>query len=293
MKKNTNNYKVIPNLYIIGVYKGGTTSLHNYLIKHPLIDQGKQKETHYLDKFVYQELSSDRVSPEEYAKMFKKSNCEYLLESSPSYLYGSKELIKFIKSYSSSPRIILLLRNPKDRFISYYRYLHSKDIIKDDFKSFVKNCRKNYNYEDPLQKGIYQNALKEGLYINYLKNWMEEFSNNLMILFTEDLKNDPQHEMDKIFSFLNLDPIIYSKQDFILANKTINPKSKFIHNSLSSLNLRRIIHPKVYNKLIQIYRRINSQKEIKITQKETILLDDFYNVPNRKLFEYLKRSPKW
>jgi len=286
-------YQSLPNLYLIGVYKSGTTSLHNYLIKHPLIDQGKQKETHYLDKYVYQELESYKISPEGYEKMFKRSNCNYLLDSTPSYLYGTSELMDFIKCYSNSPKIILLLRNPKDRFISYFRYLHSKGLIKDDFKTFVKKCITNYDSNKQLKKGIYNNALKEGYYLNYLKNWVEKFPNNLIILFSEDLRNHPQHEMDKLFSFLNLDHIVYTKQDLTLSNKTINPKSRFVHNLLSSLNLRRVIHPKVYNRLIKIYRGINSQKEIRIKNKEIKFLENFYKTANQELFDYLQIEPRW
>lgn len=285
--------KIFPNLFLIGVYKGGTTSLHNYLIKHPMINQGLQKETHYLDKYVYEELSDKKNTPEDYKEFFEEANGKYYLDSSPSYFYGNSGLIDFIKLNSKNPKIILILRNPKERFISYYRYLYSKSIVSEKFSSFLNNCINNHTSDNLLRIGNYNNALKEGLYINYLKNWIEEFPNNLIILFSEDLKNNPQHEMDKLFSFLNLDPILYSKQDLIFSNKTINPKSKFTHNLLSSFNLRKKIHPKVYNTLIQTYRRINSQKDIRIINEETIFLDDFYKEANRKLFNYLQIEQRW
>jgi len=41
--------KVKPTLLIIGVQKGGTTSLHNYLSQHPTLSSSKEKELHFFD----------------------------------------------------------------------------------------------------------------------------------------------------------------------------------------------------------------------------------------------------
>jgi len=38
-----------PDFIIIGVQKGGTTSLYNYLIKHPNIEPSFRKEVHFFD----------------------------------------------------------------------------------------------------------------------------------------------------------------------------------------------------------------------------------------------------
>ena len=42
----------IPNLYIIGVVKGGTTSLHDILSQHPDIQMSTIKEPHYFSEKV-------------------------------------------------------------------------------------------------------------------------------------------------------------------------------------------------------------------------------------------------
>jgi len=44
---------VVPDFYIIGVVKGGTTSLYNYLIEHPSIQPSVGKE---IDYFVVQRM---------------------------------------------------------------------------------------------------------------------------------------------------------------------------------------------------------------------------------------------
>src|SRR5688572_4751100 len=39
----------LPSFLIIGVQRGGTTSLYDYLVQHPRIAPAKRKEVHYFD----------------------------------------------------------------------------------------------------------------------------------------------------------------------------------------------------------------------------------------------------
>ena len=61
----------IPNLFIIGVFKSGTTSLHRYLVNHPEISEGICKETHYLDEFVYFNRKSLKPNLSDYSNFYR------------------------------------------------------------------------------------------------------------------------------------------------------------------------------------------------------------------------------
>src|SRR3954471_22217123 len=43
-------WRVLPTAVIIGTQRGGTTSLHRYLVGHPDIHGARRKEVHYFDR---------------------------------------------------------------------------------------------------------------------------------------------------------------------------------------------------------------------------------------------------
>ena len=49
--------RLLPDFIVIGTQKGGTKSLYNYLIEHPQILPGLQKQAHYFDRNAEKPLS--------------------------------------------------------------------------------------------------------------------------------------------------------------------------------------------------------------------------------------------
>ena len=48
----------LPNLFIVGAAKSGTTSLHNYLNQHPDVFMSSHKEPHFL---INNEIGKSRI----------------------------------------------------------------------------------------------------------------------------------------------------------------------------------------------------------------------------------------
>ena len=86
---NPNNH--LPNLIIGGVHKAGTTSLHTYLSMHPDVCGSLIKELAFLLPSRYHQSVPDDAT---YSSHFKNHKGEkYILETTPSYLYGGLPLI--------------------------------------------------------------------------------------------------------------------------------------------------------------------------------------------------------
>src|SRR6185503_15252511 len=105
----------LPNLIIGGVHKAGTTSVFTYLSQHPDVCASSVKEIGFFMPLKYGE---QLPSLQEYAQYF--SNCvsskRYLLEASPSYIYGKEVIAERIKKeLGVSIKLIFILRNPADR----------------------------------------------------------------------------------------------------------------------------------------------------------------------------------
>jgi hypothetical protein len=108
----------MPNLFIVGAPKCGTTALSNYLAGHPMVFMSEQaglKEPHYfcsdanLDHFPH----ATTRTLESYLALFKNcgENMRYLGEATPIYL-ASRVAIGAILEQSPAARLIVLLRNP-------------------------------------------------------------------------------------------------------------------------------------------------------------------------------------
>src|SRR3954447_16033062 len=106
-----------PNAFIIGVQKGGTTTLDDWLSQHPQIYcYDSLKDVH-----LFGVLNNDEIE-----KKLLEEPCEYniepvVLQSAVNYIFYP-QLLCAIKENCSDAKLIVIIRNPVDRAISAYSY---------------------------------------------------------------------------------------------------------------------------------------------------------------------------
>ena len=108
----------IPDFFLIGASKCGTTAIYSYLRSHPGVFMPRKKEPHY---FSY-DLPGRRtlVREEDYRALFAAAAEETLVgEASASYLFSSCAL-KEIMSLNRSAKVIATLRNPIDMAYAFH-----------------------------------------------------------------------------------------------------------------------------------------------------------------------------
>ena len=117
----------LPNLFIVGAAKSGTTSLHNYLNQHPDVFMCTPKEPHFL---INNEIGKDRISigvsdKNKYLNLFLKGKKkQYRGESSVMYLmYPDIVIPKINQQYGEDCKIIIMLRNPIERAYSGFQHV--------------------------------------------------------------------------------------------------------------------------------------------------------------------------
>ena len=206
-----NQLAVPPDFLIIGVQKGGTTSLYNYLIQHPQIAAATDKEVHFFD------LNFDK-GVEWYKSRFPNSTeSDRLLtgEASPYYIFHP-HVPQRVYDLFPQIKLIVLLRNPVDRAISHYYYyvkinyesLSLEDAIAAEpirlqgeiEKLIASETYYSYNHQ-------HHAYLSRGIYVNQLPNWMKLFpKEQILILKSEDLYTDPAATFNTTLEFLNLPP---------------------------------------------------------------------------------------
>jgi len=179
----------LPNLLIIGAMKSGTTSLHNYLSKHPDIFMSEQKEIHYFSDVNYNSKSLDW-----YKKQFvtdKKIRGTSPQGYTKCHHNDAKNVLPRLAKTIPDVKMIYIVRDPIERYKSHILEAYHCDPPKD-----VKYSKKGDSF------------LKTSMYYMQISAFLKYFKKEqIYVLALEDLQENRLFEMNKIFTFLNVDKL--------------------------------------------------------------------------------------
>uniref|UniRef100_A0A672Y313 Sulfotransferase n=1 Tax=Sphaeramia orbicularis TaxID=375764 RepID=A0A672Y313_9TELE len=180
--------KKLPNALIVGVKKGGTRAVLEFIRIHPDV-RALGTEPHFFDR------NYDRGLDWYRGLMPRTLDSQITLEKTPSY-FVTREAPRRISSMSHETKLIVVVRNPVTRAISDYTQTLSK---KPDIPTFEELAFKNRS------QGLVDttwNAIRIGMYIIHLENWLQYFRLSQMHFVSgERLITDPRIITDKHFYF--------------------------------------------------------------------------------------------
>jgi hypothetical protein len=238
IKKKNNIYTIphkrIIDFIIMGVQRGGTTSLAHNLSKHQDI---------YLDNNIDPKISEVHFFDINWKKginWYKKQfNYKYKLvgEKTPD-LINLEYTFPLIQSVNPYIKLILVLRNPIERAYSAWK-LNVKYF--EEKNTFEEAIFTELNYKKNINKTFFtiaKNYLQRGLYFQQIEKLLKWFpKQNILILISENIKENPSKQYKKIYDFLNI--------DFV---KSQNYDITHVSNDTSKIN------KKLYNNLIKYYK---------------------------------------
>ncbi len=291
MKSNGCN---LPNLVIAGVHKAGTTSLYTYLAKHPEICPSFKKEIGF-----FLPLMFDQGMPpiEEYASYFRHcENQRFRLEASPSYFYGKDKIVSAIHKELPDAKIVLVLRDPTDRLISYFSRAVSKSMLPADigFKDYLAISEEK---QASSERSVYARGFREGLYIDYIQPWQSVFGSNLKVVFFDDLKESAFDLTSSICRWLGLDTSCFESRDFTVENKTMQYRHRTLHRFVKDAYIKNEAFWRKNHWLKQrlrgVYNRLNADKDQRlqtIDDASVARLRALYSPYNKKLKSFLESN---
>ena len=207
---------------IAGVNKCGTTSVFRYLAQHPQVSASRVKETRY---FVKDSKSKDQKSYSDYLEYFRHDveQGRLLLEASPTYFTSGTEIGAQIRRLLPDARIVVLLRNPVERLISYYR----STLVYDNYANeFVRKL----NFSEFVDLAIdavesdarggsreleFRRAIGQGNYARHLREFGEQFrEDQIRYFFFEDLVENTKRTMKDVSDFLEIDNEFFDNYEF-------------------------------------------------------------------------------
>ncbi len=227
----------IPNLFILGAPKCGTTSMAHYLGQHPEIYVCPVKEPHYFNiesghRYYYNEA--------DYLNLFSESTTKHrwLCEASVWYLYSEKAVDEIL-NFNPNAKFIVMLRNPTEMYLSLHRELlfGGAEDISSPIKAWKLQESRREGKNIPagctdVRMLQYGEACKLGAQLQRLVKRIS--SEQLKIVFLEDLKKDPDSCYLDVLGFLNID--IKSLENYDVVNLKKQRKYPWLSTLFISLN---------------------------------------------------------
>ena len=220
-------FRVLPECFVIGVVRSGTTSLYHYLGQHPCIGSSAYDEIGYFDDNYHLGVNWYKsLFPTKFTKnkIIKKHGSFLTYDVTPFYIYNPLVARRISASFPRA-KIISNLRNPIDRAYSNYILMYQDGDTTKTFEEMIQiamdEIEKNkskLNDEVYAADTFYQNILARGFYADQLKIWFEKFQKKqILIIPSEDLALKPDQVLTKVFEFLDLP--YFKIKDFTRQNK--------------------------------------------------------------------------
>lgn len=216
----------LPNLIIAGLPKCGTTSLFSYLDAHPQICGSSIKEP----DFFRPRGDHAPLRLEQYSALFSSNpSATWRMEASVHYFWGGREVAQDISRTLTNPRIIISLREPARRLWSAYTFTKSRGAIPIT-ESFPQTFERWQAEETAYLAGLREEPSPIGLsnYAAYLGPWLEAFGSDLRVIFLEDMARSAASEVEKLFRWLELEPLPSNQMEYERRNPTVSPRSQIV-----------------------------------------------------------------
>jgi hypothetical protein len=268
---------MLPNFFVVGAPKAGTTSLYHYLDQHPAIYMSPVKEPAffapdlvelkqqlgiaasddaelraYLDGPMTQRRSGVVTEWEQYLKLFKNVTHETAVgEVSGNYL-GSTRAPASIRERLPHARIVMILRDPVERLFSQHAEAVANGQAREDFVTWVEEQRAREAACQPPMGAVWN-----GFYARHLARYRACFpAQQLQIFRYEDYVAAPLNVLRTLFSFLDVDPefpVDMSRRH----NVTLQPRFPRLRRASASLRplLRRVLPARAVQALSSATRR--------------------------------------
>ena len=196
-----------PDFLILGVPKGGTTSLFAWLREHPKIWGHPRKELHFFD-------GDYHFGERWYCAQFPRfTNGSGILrgEATPN-MFSHPQAPARITRLIPHVKAVVLLRDPVKRAVSWIQHLQRLEGLQGSVESWLSQELDILQSLDAdaltRSERVGTGALQDSLYDLHLKRWQTCLADprQLLLISSEQLFHDPESQLSAVLGFLGLDP---------------------------------------------------------------------------------------
>lgn len=197
----------VPNFFIIGAQKCGTTSLFAWLAEHPNVYMSPRKEPCYFSS----DIGNRRIHVwEAYTSLFSAVCPEHAVvgEASTAYLF-SKVAVPSIEENLPGARYIVMIRNPVEMAYALHEQqirVHNETVADFDQAWHLSPERRAgrlvpRSCKDPILLD-YQSWCRLGEQLERLYSHLPPVRVHVLVL--DDIKEDSRHEYMRVLEFLGV-----------------------------------------------------------------------------------------
>lgn len=207
----TSPWRSLPDFIVLGAQKGGTSTLNYFIGKnHPQVLPSMRKEVNYYDRNFHRSLYWYRA----YFPLRRRlTDGRITGEATPQYLVHP-HVPGRIAQVQPDVKMVVLLRNPKERALSHYQMSVRKGRETLSFDEAVRREEERIGpewqrmLEDEHYESVAFRAFSyklRGRYAEQLKRYYEYFAaSQILVVSSDKLKHDTAATLQRICHFLGI-----------------------------------------------------------------------------------------
>jgi hypothetical protein len=303
----------VPNFFLVGAPKAGTTALYRYLDQHPAIYMSPIKEPNFFaDEIRLENFADDFRRPAEkrlqaqraylagpvsekfsggpidnwadYLKLFQSVKDETAIgEASVCYLW-SPTAPGNIHARIPDAKILMMLRNPVDRAFSQYAHMLSFAESRVSFADYLDAAFRSTS----TQISELYPFLQFGLYAEQVERYLARCdSSHVQIHFYDDFSRAPLDVMQSIFRFLDVDETFTPDMSERHMEAKV-PRSFWLKKVLKRTGAWNMVRAAMPENLR--YAGLAEKNKIRLTPEDRARLADYHRDDVGKLSALLSRD---
>ena len=211
-RSRSSRARALPDFIIVGVQRGGSSTLFNFIAQHPHIHRPLNKETHF---FTRDFARGERWYRSYFPKIAEIKPGQVTGEATPNYIFYPHSLNR-IKTMLPEVKLIVTLRNPVYRAISHYTFSRKVGVETLPISEAMAG-------EEHRIKSDYQRVLQEpgylgyehrhfsyktrGIYVDQLEKLYALFDpSQILVIKSEDIFEGRREVLAQIFTFIGVSP---------------------------------------------------------------------------------------
>jgi hypothetical protein len=217
----------IPNLFIVGAAKCGTTSLYQYLDQHPEIAMSTWKEPRFFGSDLVIRNDDRCRDMNQYLALFQHAPEAKVLGEATVYYMPSEKAAEEIKAFNPEAKIIIMLRNPVDMMFSWHGQLVWRGAEPlTCFEDALAAEAKRVQGRDIPRSAPFPAAVcyrKMATFSTQVARYLNTFSKDqVKIIIFDDFINQTERIYKEILAFLEVD--LNHQADFQVVNAAASKK---------------------------------------------------------------------
>jgi hypothetical protein len=258
---------MLPNFFVIGAPRSGTTSVYEYLHAHPDVCMSTTKEPDFFAQPAWDEVhpmgggSTPALLREDaqrneylsaelpvYEGLFSGASNESRLGEASAIYLGHPTAAWHLHEYFPDAKFVVILRDPAER--AYSHLVHAKRIYAEQGVEFPVGGE-GRTLDEEFQRAVQVAAtqgmpevtvsepeiwVRAGFYHAHLTRWFELFDRDQFALFLfEDLRDDPAGVMKSVYSHLGIDSS-FTLPTTEAFNASVVPKNQKLFRAFTTAN---------------------------------------------------------